>query len=741
MFRSFLIIKISFIFITGLSWIACESKEDSVFDTAKRKITADNFMGSESCKECHEKEYDLWMDSHHQLAMQLADSTTVLGDFDNANFTSRGVNYSFRKHLDSFIINTIGPEGNYKDFIIKYTFGVYPLQQYIVEFEKGRFQCLLAAWDSQSGKWFDLQPQLDIHHEEWMHWTGGSMTWNKMCADCHSTLVEKNFDNSTDSYNSTFVEINVGCESCHGPGDLHNSYYEKEKYYKAKGVDAPKFYMPKDMGSKELVQKCGRCHSRRAMLTNVFDYEGHFLDHYNPNLLRYPTFEKDGQILDEDYVYASFMQSKMYHYGISCRDCHDMHSLELRREGNALCLGCHLPKYDQFDHHFHEAGSEAAQCINCHMSGRYYMVNDFRRDHSFRNPRPDQTLLYGTTNACNSCHKDKSAQWASDFIKGKYGQIRPDHFSNSLLPALDGNLDSMQRLIATISYPEIARATAMNAYSEQIRSQNDVDFIKGFLKDTSALVRQETILALSNTGLDMTKEFQYLLDDPIRLVRIAAARYYVLNNIPLKNAHFEKAKTEFIKSLEVNADFASGQHQLALYYQSRGEIEASIHAYEKAIIIDNHYNMSRMNLALLVYQQGNVTYAEKLYNKVIEQEADYSYPYFMLGLLYNEEDDTKLALHYLSEASKREPFISRAYYNYALKLHETKKYELADQVLTKALEKAPEDESLLYVKVLGLIQLKDFQKAKQTIIKLIEIAPGNDSYNQLARDIENSLVN
>lgn len=726
-------------FIIANVFVSCDSmlKKDKRLGIETQTVNSARFVGSEKCKDCHQKEYSEWMGSHHQLAMQIADSGSVLGDFNDVHFISKGINYHFYRKGHDFMVNTEGNDGTYQDFKIKYTFGISPLQQYIIEFDKGNEQCLLVAWDAKSLKWFDLQPKLEIHHSEWMHWTGGSMTWNNMCADCHSTYLEKNYNPENSSYNTTFTEINVGCEACHGPSDQHVEYYVNKSKYK--DSNPPVLYMHNKMSSKEVVQKCARCHSRRSMVSNGFDYKGHYLDNYYPNLIRYPTYERDGQILDEDYVYGSFMQSKMYHYGISCKDCHDMHTLKLKKDGNNLCLSCHEPEYNSFQHHFHKENSEASQCINCHMTGRIYMGIDFRRDHSFRVPRPDQTMKYGTPNACNKCHKDKSAKWASEFIIEKYGTKRPKHFSDWLLPGLEGNVDSLKNLVKQNDFPELIRATATNVLGERLQTNKDVEFIVEMLNDSSAMVRREAILSLVNLGKGFSKEVENNLSDSIRTVRIAAARYFILNNLITQNLGFEKAKQEFLTDLNVNSDFASGQFQLALYYTSLGNRVGAKNAYKKALKIDNYYNMARMNLALMEYEDSNVKIAEQLYLKVIEQEADYSYPYFMLGLLYNEQNFPDKSLLYLDLSCQKKPFILKAHYNYALKLQQMGNYKKADKILNQVLKRTPNDESVLYIKMLGNIKENKYKEAEQICHVLIKIAPHKPEYKKILNDIKQNF--
>jgi hypothetical protein len=351
-----------------------------------KEIPDSHFLGDNNCKECHKGQFKEWKGSHHDKAMQLTDSTSVLGNFNGEKFTSQGVTSHFYKKEGSFYVNTEGPDGNNHDYKIVYTFGFTPLQQYIVKFPDGRFQCLRTAWDSVKNKWFDLYPDFKVVHSEWLHWSRGGLNWNTMCSDCHSTNVRKNYDFETDTFDTKYAIINVNCEACHGPGKDHVEDVKRlgDKYASTCTMDMTSYTTP-----KELVDQCARCHMRREQFSEAFNFEGTMLDHYSPQLIEEPTYYPDGQILDEDYVYGSFVQSKMYKNNVACNNCHDSHSLKLKFEGNTLCAQCHLPQnFNTPKHHFHEMGTDGAKCINCHMPGKYYMGNDFRRDHSFRVPRP-----------------------------------------------------------------------------------------------------------------------------------------------------------------------------------------------------------------------------------------------------------------------------------------------------------------------------------------------------------------
>ncbi|GLB49874.1 tetratricopeptide repeat protein [Neptunitalea lumnitzerae] len=719
------------------STISCKKDNYVTIDKTNTAIAIPHFVGDQACVNCHSKEYDLWKGSHHDQAMKIADSNSVLGNFNNITFTYKGGKATFFKKDTSYFVNIKGPDNAYHDYEIKYTFGFTPLQQYIAELDNGKFQCLTIAWDSNQNKWFNLYPDLEIATNERIHWTGEAMRWNNACADCHSTDLKKNYTPETEAYHTTFKYINVNCEACHGPAGDHVNHYSKgetEAYVQ-------KLLMTSSTTAKQLVDECARCHSRRSQITADFTHNEGFHNHYMPTLLSPPLYKGDGQIEDEVYVYGSFTQSKMYQNGVSCRDCHNPHSLQLKATGNQLCLNCHEPAYNTPQHHNHTLGTDAALCINCHMTGKYYMQNDFRRDHSFRIPRPDQSVAYGTPNACNNCHTDKSAEWAVNSLKA-WGATKAmdakSHYSDYLLAGYAGDKQAFQYIIDNHNYPDIIRATALQNYTNMNLTPQEVNGLKKYLKDSSIMVKTETLNAYFKIGdTTQTKAIAKLLTDSLRSARILSAKFISVYGAPeLKTESFKKANKEFETFLNTNADFSSGQAQIAEYKYLKNDVEGAIKAYEKAVAYDDYNNNARLSLAYLYYQKGNIKKAGSLYQRVIELQPDNSYPYYMLGLLLNEAGKDDATLKYLGEACKREPFNLRAFYNYAVKLQEKSKFQQSIEVLDKALEQAPDNSDLLYVKLIALMQLKKYTPAQKVCQQLIVLNPYNNNFKQLLAKIE-----
>ena len=424
-------------------------------------IEGDGYVGDQNCIGCHEQAASDWEGSHHDKAMQLVNDETVLGDFQDVEVTIDGVTYLFFKKENDFYVKATELDGSQNDYKVAYVFGITPLQQYIVDFPDGKKQVLRVTWDSKDHKWFHQYAGDEIVITDWLHWTRGAQNWNTMCAECHSTNLKKNYFVEKDSFHTTYSSINVSCESCHGPGAKHVKWADTDQTDK-------NMHMVLGGDQRSQLNMCAPCHARRVKLTKDLVPGANFEDQYLVQNISADFYHLDGQILEEDYVYGSFLQSKMHAQGIKCGDCHNVHSNELKMTGNKLCNQCHVAQtYDSPSHHFHKVDTEASQCINCHMTGRYYMGNDFRRDHSFRIPRPDQSVVHGTPNACSECHNDKSEEWSAEWVVKWYGKDRKSHFSDYLLLSNQSTISPEERkkldvFINDLNYPAIARSTVIN---------------------------------------------------------------------------------------------------------------------------------------------------------------------------------------------------------------------------------------------------------------------------------------
>jgi Flp pilus assembly protein TadD len=658
--------------------------------------------------------------------MAEASDNTVLGDFGDAQFTAHGITSRFYRKDGDFFVRTDGPDGAPRDYRIRYTFGWYPLQQYLIEFPRGQVQSLGLAWDSrtreQGGqRWFHLYPGEEMDHRNRLHWTGRDQTWNYQCAECHSTNLQKGYDLATDSYQTTWSEIDVACEACHGPGSAHAAWAEAAARDPSRKADPDKGLVvdlsDRDGGtwvidaesgkprrteprqSHVQIELCARCHSRRGQIWAQYEHGKPLGNTHRLSLLDEHLYFPDGQIKDEVYVYGSFLQSRMHAAGVTCSDCHEPHSLRLRAEGNAVCARCHLAsRYDTPDHHHHEAGTQGAACVSCHMPQRVYMVNDWRADHSMRVPRPDLSSRLGTPNACNGCHADKTPDWAADAVAAWYpdSAFRGPHFGEALHAATTRAPDAAERLLALAAdgtQPGIARATAVDRLRSQARPQHLLT-IQRLLGDEDPLVRAASARFLEVTEVQTRVEQGWpLLDDPDRVVRLEAARLLaplLRHRVPEQfRQRLARALDEYRQAQRVNADRPESHLNLGLIAAALGETAEAESAYRDAIRIDPGFAPAYVNLADLHRQLGRDGEGEKVLWQGIEKAPEDASLHHALGLLQVRAQMLDAATKRLGRAAKLAPDDSRYAYVYALALDKAGEKDRATQVLADLLGRDP----------------------------------------------------
>ncbi len=664
---------------------------------------APTFVGTAACTECHQEVAAEWRGSDHDLAMDVADSSTVLGDFDDAEFTSHGITSRFYRRDGRYLVHTEGPGGEMGEFEITHVFGHDPLQQYLVPFPGGRLQCLTLAWDSIQNRWFDLYERQRIAPDDWLHWTRNAMNWNGMCAECHSTDLRKNYDPATDTYETTWSDIDVGCEACHGPGSAHAAWAEVPPMARPALVDAGLVAPTSELTSTQLVERCAPCHSRRAELGDYDHTNLNLLDHMLPSLLEERLYHADGQILDEVYVYGSFQQSKMNAREVRCSDCHDSHSLKLHYEGNRLCLQCHQPEvYDTADHHFHKKvhegePSDGALCVKCHMVEQPFMVIDWRADHSFRVPRPDLTAEIGTPNACSGCHDDKPLQWSIDAYRKWYGEARKPHFGTTFAKAREGNAEAvpeLTRLVESPLQPEMVRATALSLLARYPDPEAAAVIERALMAEEPLLRRTAAAHLLEPAPTRRVELMAPLLSDSSRAVRLVASSELAGAPVellkPYQQAALDSGIAEYRAVMAHSLDFAGSGHNLGNLEARLGDLDAAARYYRLALRIDDLFLPARMNLAVLLSSRGRNVEAEQLLREGAAKHPDSGEVAYSLGLLLVEMEQMEEALTWLDRAVILQPDDARTRYNYGVLLAQAGRIEDAHRHLSAAVELAPE---------------------------------------------------
>jgi tetratricopeptide (TPR) repeat protein len=732
--------------------------------TASRPVAT--FVGSKKCMDCHKAEYDKWQNSHHDRAMEVANDTTVLGDFNNTVAEFHGITSRFYRKDSKFYTHTQGPGGQMGEFEITHTFGWYPLQQYLVPFPGGRLQCLPIAWDAKEKKWYHLYPNTLIDPKDWLYWTNAGQNWNGMCAECHSTNLKKNYNMESDSYNTTWSEIDVSCEACHGPGSRHVAWAELPDMARPQTAGYELVVEAKGMGSRQQVELCAPCHSRRAILGDYTHAEPDLLDSMLPSLLTPELYFADGQILEEVYVYGSFTQSKMYSRNVRCSDCHDVHSIKKVKEGNGLCLQCHRASiYDTKAHHFHKKKGEkgepikssdgkvlfdvgtGAECVRCHMPQRPYMVIDYRADHSFRIPRPDLSIILGTPNACNRCHVDQTNQWSDDYITKWYGPGRRAHYGTIIDEGrrrLAKTYKDLIKLAVDPLYPVIVRSTALSLLAAY-PGEETIRAYESALMDEEALIRRTAVEHLNASNPNrQTSLLTSMLYDPVKAVRIEAARRMTeiadlqLDDAPQK--FFQVSLVDYQNSMRYSADFAFGRYNLANLYVALRRPENAVENFRAAIDIDSLFYPAKVNLAMLYNQLGNNVEAENLLREVASTHPEIHEVHYSLGLLLAEEKKYTEAAHHLEQAAKGMPERARIHYNLGLLLQHLKRDSDAEASLLKAQKLEPDSFDYLFALADFYLKRKKLQQARSIAQEMVARHPnqriGHDIMNLIKRDLK-----
>jgi tetratricopeptide (TPR) repeat protein len=688
-----------------------------------------SYVGRDACAQCHAAEVRDWQGSHHALAMQPANETTVHGDFNDAHFIFGNVTTTFSRQGERFIVRTDGPDGAMQDYEVKFVFGVAPLEQYLLELPGGRLQAFTIAWDTRpkaddGQRWFHLHPEETIKAGDPLHWTGLQQNWNFECADCHSTNLTRNYDPVGGVYRTSYSEIDVSCESCHGPGSAHAAWARKEAGWEAmeahKGLVVPLnerkgiVWTPDPSTGASVrsaprtttteIETCAHCHSRRGPIWAPAAPGAPVGDSFRVALLDDNLYFPDGQIRDEVYEYGSFLQSRMFHAGVTCSDCHDPHSLKLRASGNGVCLQCHAAeKFDVVAHHRHAPETAGAQCVSCHMPARTYMVVDPRRDHSLRIPRPDLSVSLGTPNACNNCHADKTPQWAADQIKSWHPTLDPgfQHYAEVLQAGTDGAPGARERLLALAgdpANPGIARASAA-ARLDRIVSAEQLNHLRALLRDSDPLVRRAAAEAYAGAPPQVRLDLMPLLNDPVRDVRLAATQTLATAPAQAFDAQarhrLDRGIEEYIASQRSNSDRPEAHHNLGLLFMELGRPAEAEAEFRKALALDPTFAPAAVTLADLYRSEKREAEAEPVLRAALARDPSAAAAHFALGLWLVRAGRHEDAWSELKNAAELAP--ENAHFGYVLGVAVASAGDRAQgvQILRNVLRRHPYDRETL----------------------------------------------
>jgi predicted CXXCH cytochrome family protein len=702
--------------------------------------------------------------------MQPASAGTVLGDFNDATLAWKGVVTTFHRPDGGFAVRTEAADGGPEAFPVRFTLGIEPLQRYLVESPRGRLQSPDIAWDSRpvaagGQRWLHL-PAAELHRgaDEALGGPSPRHGWNQPCGACHTTDFHKNYRPEGDNFETAFAEGDVGCEACHGPASGHvawakggkpSSEAQKGLTFSLRGASLASWGNAGTTGtlgrtgpiSRVEVDTCGTCHSRRRQLWPTAQPGAPIGQAYRVSLLEEGLYAPDGQMLGEVYEYGSFLQSSMFQQGVTCSDCHEPHSAgKLQSAGNAVCTRCHLAaRFEAKEHHHHAPGSEAAQCVGCHMVERTYMAVDARRDHSFRIPRPDLALKLGTPDACTGCHKDRGVRWSAEKALALWGKAlaaRPEWgeaiaAGRGWQPAAG---DRLADAALNTAFPAIARATAVELL-ERFPGPQFATLLEGWAKDRDPLVRRATAHALA--GLEPPARARLtlpMLADPVRDVRLEATM--TLETVPQRlldapaRAALKVATGELRTSLAADADRSDAQYDLGMLELALGNAREAEAAFRLAIARGPGFAPSYLQLAEVLRGTGRESEAERTLRDAVQRDATDAPAYHALGMTFLRRGRKAEALPLLEKAARLGAADPHFAYVYAVTLEDTGNHRGARAVLEKTQARFPGDLEVLTRLVLLARDAGDRESTRRWAQKLSAAAPNVTAVQQFIHSVE-----
>ncbi|QXH74825.1 hypothetical protein KSS92_10110 [Pseudomonas atacamensis] len=739
-------ISVLLLAIAGIGWFLLSSKPASVtYAPAATPINAPvkpspvaiapvAMVDEQQCEGCHSKQVKDWQGSHHQLAMQPANAETMLGDFNNVSVDAEKESVRFFRRNDEFWVNTPSLDGKNANFKVAYTFGIAPLQQYLIQVGEGRLQALGIAWDTEKHRWFHLYAGQGVNFKNPLHWSKPSQNANFMCVECHTTGYKRNFDAATNTFASHWNSLGVGCQACHGPASSHLEWTAKKGDLIHAGFAV-------DLGDKNAtveIETCARCHSRRAPLGDGFTVGNRLMDDYLPSALTRELYALDGKIKDEVFEHGSFAQSKMFDKGVRCSNCHNPHSNELKAPGNGVCLQCHntagktavesvdgkglqAKNYDSIEHTRHAMGQPGSQCVDCHMPGKFYMGNDFRHDHSFSIPNPERAKKLGIPDACLTCHRGKAGDKVTEQFKfwktTTNAQVpRYDESLWLIRNGLPGATQALYEQLQRSNLPPIQRATLL-AELPLYPSEQALRLATRDLSNPAPQVRENAVRAISALlpQPERAPLLVPLLSDPVKAVRIGAARDLLsLSRNGLGSAHssWDAAIAEYEIVQKSLTERAEANLNLAMLYQATDRSSEVEPLLRTALKRDPDFHPALVTLVQWLEAGGRRQEAQSLLAQNLKEHPESALLQHTQGLSLVRAGQTAQAMPALRKAAQLDPVNAQYGYVLAVALHDSGKEEEARDELERMLKVQPANRNARLALIQYLIEAGQQPKAQ-----------------------------
>lgn len=655
----------------------------------------DQFAGSVSCRQCHERFYELWAPSHHGLAMQ-----PYTAEFARDHLTSQqgavsiGL-FSYRVDIegDKGTIVERGPKGQ-KSYEIVHVLGGKNVYYFLTPYERGRLQTVPLAYDVHKKQWFDTAASGVRHFpgaepDAPVHWTDPLYTFNTSCFSCHVSQLSRNYDLATDTYHAEWAEPGINCETCHGPSEAHVKLYRQAK---ETGIE------PNELGlisthsfsAEQMNSMCNSCHAKMSPITASFTPGEKYFDHFDLVALENPDFYPDGRDLGENYTMTGWRMSPCVKSGkLDCMHCHTSsgrYRFQDPDKANEACLPCHQARVDSVaNHSHHEPGEEGSKCISCHMPmTRFAHMN--RTDHSMRPPVPAATLKYKSDNACNFCHQDQDAAWAQQQVT-QWGMATRQEQYLQLAGYVDQarrqnweHLDHILAYVQRTDRDEVVTGSLIRLLRACESDKKWPVLVKVLESDPSPFVRATAVAALDGyLSADSFRALVAATGDDYRLVRVRAAA--AMAAVPLERlqdnyrSQVRRATDELMASLHALPDDYTSHYNLGNLHMERREYEKSLGSYQTAIRLRPDFMPPHVNMAFVHNAMGSNDRAEASFRKALTLDPNSPVVHLNLGMLLSELKRPKEAEQAFRAALKADPNSAPAAYNLGILIAEEQEEE------------------------------------------------------------------
>ena len=682
----------------------------SAGETPSQRRVSSAFAGSSSCRNCHERFYELWATSHHGLAMQpytaafarnnltVQEQEIEIGAFSYRAFTGAGQGFVREK----------GPSGE-RRYRIVHVLGGKNVYYFLTPMQRGRLQTLPVAYDVRSKTWFDTAASGVRHFpgtggDEPVHWTDPLYTFNTSCYTCHVSQLSRNYDLETDTYDTSWTEPGINCETCHGPADRHVEAYQQAEETGVKPEELG-LISTRTFSAEQTNSMCNTCHAKMSPITTSFTPGARYFDHFDLVTLENPDFYPDGRDLGENYTMTTWCLSPCAKSGkLDCMHCHTSsgrYRFKNTDTPNAACLPCHQQRVDNaVAHTHHEPDSTGNRCVACHMPMTYF-ARMARSDHSMRPPTPAATLRFESPNACNICHEDEDAGWADEWVR----QWHADDYQKPVLEvaslvdaARRGNWGRLDEMLAYIQSPQRDEVIAASLLRLLCGCESEAKWpvaIAAVEKDASPLVRAAAAQALDGyrTAESLTA-LARATGDAYRLVRVRAAA--ALAAIPLvqfreeHRAQVQRAVAELIASLNTLPDNYTSHYNLGNIHMERLDYDQALRSYRTAIKLRPDCVAPYVNMAFVYNATGDNDKAEASFRKALAIDPNSAVVQLNLGMLLGELKRPKEAEEAFRAAWKADPNLAPAAYNLGVLLSKDQPDESLDWC-RKAFRLRPDD--------------------------------------------------